>query len=93
MKVTRTSSGYAIPVKVNAGASADRISGEHGGRLKVSVAAPAEDGKANEALCALLAARLHVREGDVRIVSGAASPRKRVHIRGIDKSALRTLLT
>lgn len=92
MKVTRTSNGYAIPVKVNAGASADRIQGEHGGRLKVSVAAPAEKGKANDAVRSLLAERLAVRDGDVTIVSGETSTHKRLHIAGVDRDALRTLL-
>ncbi len=92
MKVKRTSDGYAIPVKVNPGASADRIQGEHGGRLKVSVAAPAEGGKANEAIRTLLADRLGVRERDITIVSGQTSTRKRLHIAGVDKEALRTLL-
>jgi len=92
VKVTRTSDGYAIPVKVNAGASADRIQGEHGGRLKISVSAPAEKGRANEAICSLLAERLGVREADVTIVSGETSPRKKIHIAGVDKDALRTLL-
>ena len=92
MKVKRNRNGYTIPIKVGAGASADRLQGEYGGRLKLSVSAPAEKGKANEAVCELLAERTGVRPSDVRIVSGQTCPEKEVFIRGVDKDALRKLL-
>jgi uncharacterized protein (TIGR00251 family) len=41
--------------------------------LKARVAAPPEDGKANEALVRLLAKTLSIAKSNVRIVSGASS--------------------
>lgn len=50
--------------------------------LKVRVRAVPEDGKANDALVALLAAKLDVPKSAVRIASGAAARLKRVEIAG-----------
>ena len=46
--------------------------------LKARVAAPPEDGKANEALVRLIASALDVAKTRVRIISGAASLMKTV---------------
>lgn len=57
------------------------VIGELGdGTLKVRIAAPAEKGKANEALCALLAGRYGVPRSAVTILSGHTTPRKLVRI-------------
>jgi len=50
-----------IAVKAVPGAARDEIAGLLGERLKVRVAAPPEDGKANEAICRVLAAALGLR--------------------------------
>jgi uncharacterized protein (TIGR00251 family) len=50
------------------------------GTLKVHVTAPPEKGKANEQVCAVLAAHYHVPAGAVQIVSGHGNPRKVVRI-------------
>jgi hypothetical protein len=63
-------------------ASRTRAVGEHGGRLKVQLAAPPVDGEANEALVAWLAAALGVRRADVALVRGAAGRRKTVRVAG-----------
>jgi len=58
------------------------MAGEMGdGTLKVRVKAVPEDGKANEELCAFLARHYGVERGDVEIVSGATSQRKRIRVR------------
>ena len=49
--------------------------------LKVRIAAPAVDGRANEALCELIAERLGVAQSAVRVVRGAAARRKLVEVR------------
>lgn len=64
-------------------ASKDRIGGVRGGALEVSVTAPPNDGKANAAVCALLAKRLDLGRSFVRLVSGASSRQKRVEISGL----------
>ncbi len=50
------------------------------GALKVKVAAPPEKGRANEALCEVLASHYGVAPSRVRVVAGATSSRKRVRI-------------
>ena len=48
--------------------------------LKVKVAAPAEKGKANEALVKFLAERLGLKAKDISVVSGQTNPVKRIEI-------------
>lgn len=50
--------------------------------LSVSVTAPPEDGKANAAVIALLAATLGIAKSAISVTQGAASRRKTVHISG-----------
>lgn len=64
------------------GAARSEFAGEHGGRLKVRLAARAVDGKANEALIQFLASHYGVPKRNVRIVSGLKSRQKRVEIDG-----------
>ena len=77
-----------ISVVVAPGARSTEIVGPHGDGWKVRVAAPAEGGRANEALCRLLAGALGVPVADVRVVAGAASRRKVVEIAGLDSAAI-----
>ena len=64
------------------GAARSEFAGEHGGRLKVRLAARAVDGKANEALIEFLASHYGVPKRNVHIVSGLKSRQKRVEIDG-----------
>lgn len=73
-----------IAVKVVPRAARDEIVGWHGGALKVRVAAPPQDGRANRALEELLAAALGLRKGDVSVASGRSSVRKRVAVEGLE---------
>ena len=52
------------------------------------VAAPAFDGRANRALCRLLAKRLGVGPSSVTIVRGQRSRDKLVQVEGVDQAAL-----
>ena len=83
-----TPEGVIIPVRVTPGASRDRILGEHAGALKLSVSASPEKGKANRAVCRLLAKTLGIAKSNVRIVSGETSRDKRVLVRGPDKDVI-----
>jgi len=58
--------------------------------LKVRIAAPAVDGRANQALCELIAARLRVAPADVEVTRGAGTRRKVVTVRiaAFDPAAL-----
>ena len=74
------------------GAKVTRVMGEHGGRLKMALNAPAVDNKANEALLAWLSERLSVPRRQVEIVSGQTSRQKRVVVQGLDVQILLRVL-
>jgi len=71
-----------LEVKAVPGASRDGVAGRLGDRLKVRVSAPPEDGKANEAICAVVAARLGLRPRQVTVQSGRSSTEKSLRIEG-----------
>ncbi|HEY7726091.1 MAG TPA: DUF167 domain-containing protein [Anaeromyxobacteraceae bacterium] len=72
--------GLLLEILVQPRASRTRVLGEHGGRLKVALAAPPVEGEANAALVEFLADALGVRKADVEVVRGAAGRRKTVRI-------------
>ena len=79
-------------MKAVPGAKRDEIVGRLGDRLKVRVSAPPEGGRANEAICTLIAAALGVRARDVAIVSGHARAEKVVEVSGAGPGAVEALL-
>ena len=81
-----------LRVHVQPGAGRSAVVGTHGNALKVRVAAPPTDGRANAALLALLGEALGVKGDDVELASGESSRAKRVRVRGIDGPAARRLL-
>ncbi len=81
--ITSSLDGVQIQVKAVPGSSCDRIAGWLGDHLKVAVAAPPEAGKANKALCRMLAHALGVRPQQVQVVAGTATARKKVLVAGI----------
>jgi uncharacterized protein len=60
------------------------IVGLHGGAVKVKVHAPALEGRANDALLALLASVLELPKGRLSLVAGPHSRWKRVVASGVD---------
>lgn len=76
--------GVELRVLVQPRASRSRVIGEHGGALKIALAAPPVDGAANEALVALLADLCGVPRRQVALVSGQTSRRKVVRVTGVD---------
>jgi uncharacterized protein len=81
-----------IGVRLQPRAGADEIVGEREGLLLVRVRAPPLQGRANDALCRLIAKRLRVAGGSVEIVRGSHSRDKLVRIRGVDERAARRAL-
>lgn len=92
IRVQKRADGLAVPVLVEPGASGDRLYGEHDGRLKLSVAAPPQRGKANRAVCKLIAAELGVRRSQVHVVSGHRSRLKEVLIERVCSDALDAII-
>jgi uncharacterized protein len=72
-----------LKVKVVPGARRTEVVGRYDDGLKVRIAAPPEDGKANRALVEVLAERVGVKDDAVRIVRGHSSPQKVVEIEGL----------
>ncbi len=69
-----------LELHVQPGASRTEFAGKHGERIKVRLAAPPQDGKANAALIEFLARHYGVPRRNVRITSGLKSRQKRVVI-------------
>jgi uncharacterized protein (TIGR00251 family) len=76
----RGSAAMQIRLKVVPKASRDGVAGWVGDRLKVRVRAAPERGRANAAVVELLAERLGLPRGAVRILAGHAAPEKLVEI-------------
>jgi uncharacterized protein (TIGR00251 family) len=77
---------------VSPGARRPGIGGRHGDAWKVRVAAPPEDGRANEAVLALLAKTLEVSRGRLALVSGHRSRDKVVVLSGLEQAHSERLL-
>ena len=69
-----------LDVQVQPNARSSAIVGVHGGALKIRVAAPALDNRANAALVAFLRDRLDLRRSQIAIRHGAHDRRKQVKI-------------
>ena len=54
-----------------------------GGFLRIRLAAPPIEGRANRELCRLLAERLDVRPSDISVTAGTSDRRKRVLVAGL----------
>ena len=81
-----------LPVRVITRAARDEIAGERAGRVLVRVSAPPVEGKANEAVCRLIAKRAGLSRRQVSVLRGATSRDKLVRVHGIDIADLRRAL-
>jgi len=68
---------------VTPGARRSELAGVADGRLRVRLAAPPVEGKANEALTRFIAEQLVVRRDEVSLVAGRRSRRKLLHVSGV----------
>lgn len=76
------SGAWVIHVHAQPGARRTEVVGVHGEALKVRVAAPALEDRANDALMAWLAERFGVPRRNVALVAGARSREKRFEVSG-----------
>ena len=77
-----------IMVRLQARARSDELMGFRDGVLLARVCAPPVEGRANRALCRLIARRAGVATARVTIVQGERSRDKLVRVDGVDRSAL-----
>ena len=89
LELNEKDGGVTIKVRVQPRASRTEIIGEHAGAIRMRVAAPPVDGKANEECRRYLAKLLKVGATSVEIISGDSSRDKVVRVSNI--SALRVL--
>ena len=80
--VQDTTDGAILTVHIQPKASATECVGIHGDAIKIRVAGPPVDGKANDELIRFLARRLSIPITSVQIHSGAGGRHKRVFVKG-----------
>jgi len=80
-----------LSIKVIPRASRNGVAGWVGDCVKIKLLAPPSDGRANEALCELLADLLHLPKRSISLVVGEKSRQKIVQIEGLtlDEAKLR----
>ncbi|MBS0348531.1 MAG: YggU family protein [Proteobacteria bacterium] len=90
--LSRAADGSVIlTLHIQPGAKKTEFAGLYGEALKIRLAAPPVDGKANAALIAFLAKTCGVPKAAVELVSGDTSRSKRVRVSGADPAHLLVL--
>jgi uncharacterized protein len=84
--------GAQIEVRLRPRGSRDEVLGMRDGVLQAKVSTAPIDGKANRALCKLIAKRAGVAPSRVRVVRGKKSREKVVCVEGMDAVELREAL-
>ena len=82
-----------LRLRVSPGARSAEVLGRHGEAWKVRVAAPAEAGRANEAVVRLLADALSLPRDAVTLVSGHGARDKIVQLAGLDSTQVERRLS
>lgn len=77
-----------LSVRVTPKAGRDEVAGLRDDELQVKVTAAAEGGKANAAVCALLAKALHVPKTSVRVIRGETARHKRIEFGTLEAGEL-----
>ncbi|HEX5266071.1 MAG TPA: DUF167 domain-containing protein [Acidimicrobiales bacterium] len=82
-----------IRVMVHPGAGRTEVVGQQGDAVKVRVAAPPVEGRANRAVVELMADLLGAKPAQVEVESGESSRAKRLRVEGVDPAHARRILT
>lgn len=77
-----------IDVRLQPRGARDELLGMRDGVLRAKVSAPPVEGRANQALCRLIAKRIGVPPSRVSVVRGEKSRDKVVRVEGVDASGL-----
>ena len=81
-----------VTIRLQPRARQNEIVGMRAGAFLVRVTAPPVDGRANEALCRLIAAAVDVAPSRVTVVRGSTSRDKVVRVEGVDDAEVRRAL-
>lgn len=81
-----------LTLRIVPNAKRDEVVGEYGDAVKVKVAAPAVEGKANETLLRYLAETLRIHRRDIALIAGEKSRDKLVEVANLDSAEARSRL-
>ena len=81
-----------LAIRVQPRAKRTEVAGERGGAVVIRVSAPPVDGRANEAVCRLIAERAGVPRSAVTVVRGQTGRDKLVRVDGLSADAVRESL-
>ena len=82
-----------LTLHIQPGAKKTEFAGRHGDALKIRLAAPPVDGKANEALIKFVADTLKLPKSAVALKSGQSSRHKVLEVIGADVSVIASFAT
>lgn len=82
-----------LTLHIQPGAKKTEFAGLHGEALKIRLAAPPVDGKANDALLRFVADRLQLPKSAVSLKSGQTSRHKVLEVTGCSPEVVRQLMT
>lgn len=88
VKVTEKDSAVTFKIRVQPRASKTEVVGEHGDALKIRIASPPVDGKANEEVRKFFARLLDVQTNAVEIIAGDSSRDKVIRVHGVGSRRL-----
>ena len=80
-----------LTLHIQPGAKKTECAGRHGDALKIRLAAPPVDGKANEALIKFVAESMKLPKAAVNLKSGQTSRRKVLEVTGSDAARISAL--
>jgi uncharacterized protein (TIGR00251 family) len=90
--LTNNDAGICFAVKVHPRAKKNAITGQVGDAIKLSLTAPAIEGRANEACIEFFAKLLKVPRSSVTIASGQTGRNKIIRVAGLSAEELRDRL-
>lgn len=92
VEINQKEGDVTLRVRVQPRASRTELIGEHAGAIKLKIAAPPVDGKANQECRRFLAQALGVSAGSVEIIAGESSRDKVIRVRNISADRVREAL-
>lgn len=81
-----------LKLRIVPNAKRDEVVGEYGDAVKIKVAAPAVEGKANEALLVFVAEKTGIHRRDITLIAGEKSRDKVVELATLDAAEARARL-
>jgi len=80
--------GVLLPVHAQPKAARNTVTNIHNGRLKVTITAAPERGKANAAILKILAKSLGLKKSQLELIAGDTAPKKTIRVSGVDLQTL-----